>query len=76
MKNGNTNNNNAEDRKEIPVEMLAQVTGGGNYNSGESVSTQMPKCIYCWSNKRVSLSLKGNGVYWCDSCKKLFKANS
>ena len=70
MKNGNINDINAENRKEIPVEMLAQVTGGG------SELPQMPKCIYCWSNKRVSLSPKGNGVYWCDSCKKLFKANS
>ncbi len=73
MKNGNTNNANSEDRKEIPVEMLAQVTGGENDNSRESVGTRMPKCIYCRSNERVSP--KGNGVYWCNSCKKMFKAN-
>ena len=68
MKNGNINDFNAENRKEIPVEMLAQVTGGG------SELPQMPKCIYCRSNQYVSP--KGNAVYWCDFCKKMFKAHN
>ena len=63
-----------KNRKEIPVEMLAQVTGGGSDLPHERGGTQMPKCIYCRSNQYVIP--KGNRVYWCDFCKKLFKASS
>ena len=58
---------NTEIREEIPAEVLKQVTGG------ERGGTQMPKCSYCRSNEHVSP--KGNGVYWCNFCKKLFKSN-
>lgn len=73
MKNKN-NHINTENREEIPAEVLTQVTGGEDELSHGRGGTQMPKCSYCRSNQYVTP--KGNCVYWCDFCKKLFKANN
>jgi len=64
-------NMNTENLEEIPAKVLEQVAAGGRKNLNTIDFMPMPECPYCRSNQYVFP--KGKNVYWCDSCKKMFR---